>query len=823
MRYSTRITTTVLVIFILLLSFSLILFFVDYSGYEKVYDIFYSELNDDIVSIINQKNNDKVYKFNEIHKILSNQYSNNLNRTKRLLDVIGETHSGFSNLYFTDENGSNLIANGDNIEVDGRERQWYKSAIEHNELVISEPYIDLITHDTVVTLSRSVYVNEQAVGVMGIDLYLNDILNELDDIFDAELILSYENEFIDSTIEDFKVGRDLYNDVEIYAENNDYFNKSMTISPFNLTINILRKEDWIHHRTIFNSIGFTSHLLTSALALFISFLFANGVLIYINRDLNVMDDLTKISNGRVIELNKLIGKLKLFIEQNKNRQVRLHDEKRKFEQQYQSLVVQHNRLEIDLNHHVKEIERLEETYRDLLTNVPDMVWVIDPAGNLRYFNDELLKQLGYSSNDLIEMKLKDIVDEIEDTLLVDILLKRNFKDFEMTLISKDKKQKIIVSVKTKRIYVNDQLYLIQGICKDISVDKQMFYDYYNMNKELYMLNDISKTLVKAYELNTILKSIVDKISVLMNFDIVLICVLNEDELQVSVQNDKHELVDNRSYRALSNDEIEVLNSEDYILNGNDFVNIQYMDHNYHQLILPLKNNENNFGFLIVYKSESITKEHIGLMKSVAINATIAIEKSKIFDKLQSDYFKMIESLVNAIEIKLKSAKGHAKQVGKLSVMLGEKFYLSQNELDEIYVAGLLHDIGKMGIEDQYFLDESIDKDVRLNVIKKHILLGRELIEDIGLTQNTIDGVFYHHLNFDLSGFPSTDLIEQPFIAQLIQLSNDFVNRSYDKSQSLKSIYREMEDLAGVIYSPDALHALENIVEDQMDELKDLLD
>ena len=95
-----------------------------------------------------------------------------------ILDNFLVNNPTFINSYFTKEVGGDYLDHHRSPGVDGRERLWYKAAKE-NGFSISEPYVDILTNEWVVTLSIPAFKNDAFYGVLGVDFLITDIVNSM--------------------------------------------------------------------------------------------------------------------------------------------------------------------------------------------------------------------------------------------------------------------------------------------------------------------------------------------------------------------------------------------------------------------------------------------------------------------------------------------------------------------------------------------------------------------------------------------------------------------------------------------------------------------
>ena len=228
--------------------------------------------------------------------------------------------------------------------------------------------------------------------------------------------------------------------------------------------------------------------------------------------------------------------------------------------------------------------------------------------------------------------------------------------------------------------------------------------------------------------------------------------------------------------------------------------------------IPLTNYNKNLGVMAIVSDYNFDSESIILLESISIYVTIALEKILLYDRLKSNYFKTVEAFVTATDIKSERFNGHSRRVALICKMIAEKLYLNSGEVDEIYMAGLLHDVGKLSFSDNS-LDYYFD-------IDQHGSIGRKMVERVGLKKDILDGIEYHHLNFDLSNSKNTNVNEQPYYAQIIRIANDFdLYMNYDTTNiNLPNFIEDMKPLVGSVYSSQFMRIMQDILVNNKEKL-----
>ncbi|MBN1501186.1 MAG: HD-GYP domain-containing protein [Spirochaetes bacterium] len=180
------------------------------------------------------------------------------------------------------------------------------------------------------------------------------------------------------------------------------------------------------------------------------------------------------------------------------------------------------------------------------------------------------------------------------------------------------------------------------------------------------------------------------------------------------------------------------------------------------------------------------------------------------DKLRIDkYFEIVEALVAAIELKDKYTKGHAVRVQQYSLKIAEKMNMPQKTLDNISLAALLHDVGKIGIHEEILNKKSPLTEQEFEIIKQHPLMSKMIIKDITGFEKISEIVATHHEYYDGSGYPNGwKRTEVPIESYIIQLADAYdtmtSERSYRKPLPKNKVLETIRKGSGGQFHPDAV-------------------
>ncbi|MFO0930714.1 MAG: HD-GYP domain-containing protein [Gemmataceae bacterium] len=127
--------------------------------------------------------------------------------------------------------------------------------------------------------------------------------------------------------------------------------------------------------------------------------------------------------------------------------------------------------------------------------------------------------------------------------------------------------------------------------------------------------------------------------------------------------------------------------------------------------------------------------------------------SNRYQELKDLLVGLTRSLTAALDAKDPYTYGHSERVARIAVELGREMGLGEDELGDIYLAGLLHDVGKIGIRDAVLCKEGPLTPEEFEHVKQHVNIGYTILSELRQIRNLLPGVLHHHERYDGSGYP----------------------------------------------------------------------
>jgi len=169
---------------------------------------------------------------------------------------------------------------------------------------------------------------------------------------------------------------------------------------------------------------------------------------------------------------------------------------------------------------------------------------------------------------------------------------------------------------------------------------------------------------------------------------------------------------------------------------------------------------------------------VKLFNSVASSCAVFIENGRLFNDLKELFIGSLKALTSSIDAKDPYTRGHSERVAFISRWVAERFAaegpLKEEQIHKIYLAGLLHDIGKMGVDEVVLRKKGKLTVEEFNCIKTHPSIGASILSGIKQMRDIVPGVLYHHERIDGKGYPSGLAGERiPLIGRIIGLADSF--------------------------------------------------
>lgn len=234
--------------------------------------------------------------------------------------------------------------------------------------------------------------------------------------------------------------------------------------------------------------------------------------------------------------------------------------------------------------------------------------------------------------------------------------------------------------------------------------------------------------------------------------------------------------------------------------------------------IPLRTGDKIIGQLNLYRKNrkrNFQKSDRRIARAFAEQAATAIQNARLYASVRKNYLDTVRALTRAVEARDPLTHGHSERVAALATRIGREFRLSSSEMETLEFGALLHDIGKISLDDSILAKKTTrySPDEQL-LLEMHPMVGKSILDAVAFLQPAIPMVLYHHECWDGSGYPEGLQEEDiPLLVQIISVANSFdatMYRILPFPLTTEDTMDEMHKLAGTAFSPAMLAVLDKI-------------
>ncbi|MBU3188856.1 HD-GYP domain-containing protein [Clostridium bowmanii] len=191
----------------------------------------------------------------------------------------------------------------------------------------------------------------------------------------------------------------------------------------------------------------------------------------------------------------------------------------------------------------------------------------------------------------------------------------------------------------------------------------------------------------------------------------------------------------------------------------------------------------------------------------------------LYIQTKSQYVETVDALMLAMEARDKYTEGHSQRVAEISSSIAKELKYSDWKIERLNMAALLHDVGKIGIDDQILNKPGKLTNEEFDIIKTHPLIGYNILKDIKNLESILPIVRYHHERYDGKGYPEGKKAEELsldiFIVQLADSIDAMASdRLYRKAFNQDAIMEELKKCSGAQFHPKVVEAYLKMLEKQ---------
>ncbi|KAF5075092.1 Diguanylate cyclase, GGDEF domain [anaerobic digester metagenome] len=738
------------------------------------------------------------------------------------------------------ENQDDLITNHYDYDMDPNydltKRDWYLNTIEQDKTTITAPYVDMISKKTAITIAAPLKDNNGIVGAFGLDILMENIQMimenynleteaDMDLIYDSGLILynakgrgSFQltNEYIQNIfppelVEEILSGRSGV--VQYSYEGQEKYLAYFPVKDTNIIVvtDILRSKILapIHKFVLMNlCILILIILLLSLVLLMLRNHFStplikicdemnhftqNGSIVLPPKYLDREDEIGVLSNGIVYMLNKISNYILKLEEKNQD----LFDAK-------------------------ETINKERLLFKTTIHSLGDGVISTDPFGNILIMNDVAEKLTGWSMQDALGMPFERVFRIIDENTREKCITpiknvtenkQQNITDENVLLIKKNGEEIAIEDCASPILDDGGNIKGVVVVFRDYTdkKEKQARISYLSSHDQL---TGLYNRHFFEYEINRLEQEEIIPLS---------LALIDVNGLKLINDAFGHQMGD-QLLQIVTKALVDVCRKDDTIcrIGGDEFV-----------ILLP-KTDIRETEHVINKIHHKISDQRL---KNTIISVSIGCATKTILDqKIMEIYLKAeknmyrrklaesqqmkettIQTIIQTIHEKDPKEKRHSENVGEMSKRIGEALQLNQELLQEIEMAGFLHDIGMIAIDRAILEKQDRLTPSEYEIIKRHSEVGYHILKSVDTFAYLSDYILAHHERWDGTGYPrGLKGKEIPLASRIIMVAGSYEamtsERVYRSALSKEEAEQELIRCSGTQFDPNIVQVFLNILQ-----------
>jgi HD-GYP domain-containing protein (c-di-GMP phosphodiesterase class II) len=232
------------------------------------------------------------------------------------------------------------------------------------------------------------------------------------------------------------------------------------------------------------------------------------------------------------------------------------------------------------------------------------------------------------------------------------------------------------------------------------------------------------------------------------------------------------------------------------------------------VIVPLTDKQRLVGWLGAFGHRNggeFGSPEANLLGSVAAILAVHASNARLYREQGEFLANVVRALTSAIDAKDPYTCGHSDRVGRIAVALATELGCNQKQLDTLYLSGLLHDIGKIGINDSVLRKSTRLTEPEYEHIKLHTEIGYKILCDLTQLGEVLPVVRHHHEAWDGTGYPAGLAGEQiPELARIVAVADAFDAMSSDRSYRRGMADERLDEIlrkgSGTQWDPEVISA-----------------
>ena len=235
----------------------------------------------------------------------------------------------------------------------------------------------------------------------------------------------------------------------------------------------------------------------------------------------------------------------------------------------------------------------------------------------------------------------------------------------------------------------------------------------------------------------------------------------------------------------------------------------------------------NYAKIYRYIKKPYNPDELQLIVSSALEYyQLKHDNDKLIDDLKELFSGTIKAIMGALDARDSFTSGRSRRITYYSVKIANKMNLPTVDVGKIELAGMLHDIGMIGVSDDILYKIGALNQEEYDQIKKHINYSVKILEDIKQLRDVVEIIKYHHEKYDGTGYPAGIKGDEiPVGSRIIALADAFdsivSNRIYRNRLDYSDALQEIKNNSGTQFDPAVVAAFEECFDEIISTIKQL--
>jgi putative nucleotidyltransferase with HDIG domain len=215
---------------------------------------------------------------------------------------------------------------------------------------------------------------------------------------------------------------------------------------------------------------------------------------------------------------------------------------------------------------------------------------------------------------------------------------------------------------------------------------------------------------------------------------------------------------------------------------------------------PLMIRDRVFGVLYIQKNgnrEAFSEKDLQYILSLTKRASLNLENKILYESIFNNILETFKSLIASIQVRDFYTEEHSLRVTKMALGLARALKCTEQDIESIKIAGILHDIGKIAIPDGILLKPGKLSTAEYTVIQEHPVVGENILKPMLLFDREREIIRHHHERWDGTGYPCGTAGEEiPYLSRILSVADSFdamtTNRPYRNAMPVNIALHELE-------------------------------